>query len=175
MISIKTMGLLTTVIFTVFLNADANVILDDKLNKSKLLEVAGKSSRYNHEEHFPHDYFLIPKNLPYAFKIVLYHSESSELGLSKNKIQTLIEMKKKTKPIVLKMAKEIKLLELSLVTLIESHIGSVKITDEMDSLIHEISMKKAQLTKVHIKCILKVQSLLSAEEKRKVNILIDKF
>ena len=161
-------------IFTSLLNADVNIVRDKDLMKQQLIKISGKTSRYNHAESFPHDYFLIPKNLPYAFKIVLYHPESSQLGLSKKKIQAFVDLKKKTKPIVLKKAKMIKNLELSLVSLIEKHSGEVKLTDDMNRLINKIAIEKAKLSKIHINCILNVQSLLTEEEKKKINLLINK-
>ena len=161
------LGIVMISLFTQFLHAEANIIRDKKLMQSELIKVAGDVSRYNQEESFPHDYFLIPKNLPYAFKIVLYHPQSSELGLSKEKIQILVELKKKTKPKVIKKAKEIKALELTLVNLIEEHKGKAILTDKINNLIDKIAFEKSNLSKIHVQCILNVQSLLSIEEKRK--------
>ena len=67
------LGIVMIFLFTAFLHAEANIIRDKKLMQSELIKVAGDVTRYNQEESFPHDYVLIPKNLPYAFKVVLYH------------------------------------------------------------------------------------------------------
>lgn len=151
------------------LMADANIPMDRKAMKAKMTEMAGETSRFNQNEHFPKEYFLIPRNLPYALGLVLHHPKSSTLGLSKEQIEKLVAQKKATKPTVLKMAKEVKKLELSLVTMLETDEGNrTKVTDEMSKLVDTIASKKAELTKAHLQCIIEVQNTLTKEQRKKV-------
>ncbi len=55
--------------------------------KEKMSKSCGEVSPFNKNENFPKDYFLIPKNLPFAIGITLHHPRSSELGLSKEQIE----------------------------------------------------------------------------------------
>ena len=151
------------------LMADANVPLDRKAMKDKMTEMAGETSKFNPREHFPKEYFLIPRNLPYALWLVLHHPESSILGLSKEQLGKLVDLKKTAKPLVLKMAKEAKVLELSLVTMIRSSdTKRTEVSKEMNELVDKIAKKKASLTKHHLKCIIDVQNILTKEQRKKV-------
>jgi len=93
---------------TTFLMADANIPIDKKAMKTKMTEMAGETSKFNPREHFPKEYFLIPRNLPYTLGLVLHHPKSSTLGLTKEQLNKLVNLKKETKPTILKSAKEIK-------------------------------------------------------------------
>lgn len=151
------------------LMADANIPVDRKAMKAKMTEMAGKTSKFNKHEHFPKEYFLIPKNLPYALGLVLHHPKSSTLELSKEQIANLVAMKKEKKPTILKNAKEIKKLELSLVAMLETNEGNrTKVTAEMSKLVDEIASKKAELTKAHLQCVIDVQNELTKEQREKV-------
>ncbi len=154
---------------TTLLMADANIPIDKKAMKSKMAKIAGETSPFNKNENFPKEYFLIPKNLPYALGLVLHHPKSSTLGLSKEQIEKLVKMKKEKKPSILKNAKEIKELELSLVNMLESNEGNItKVTKEMSDLVDKIAIKKAELTKAHLQCIIDVQNTLTKEQREKV-------
>ncbi len=158
---------------TTALMADANIPMDKKAMKAKMAEMAGETSPFNKNENFPKDYFLIPKNLPFALGLVLHHPQSSTLGLSKEQIEKLVAIKKAKKPTILKEAKAIKELELSLVKMLESNEGNqTKVSDEMSKLVDEIAKKKAELTKAHLQCIIDVQNILTAEQRKKVDAYI---
>lgn len=155
--------------------ADANIPMDKKAMNAKMTEMAGEVSKFNPHEHFPKDYFLIPKNLPFALGLVLHHPQSSTLGLSKEQIEKLVNIKKERKSSILKGAKEIKALELSLGKLLESDEGNrTKITKEMSELVDEIAGKKAELTKAHLQCVIDVQNLLTKEQRKKVGEYVGK-
>ncbi len=156
-----------------FLMADANVPLDKQAMKAKLSKIAGEKSKFNPREHFPKEYFLIPRNLPYAMGLVLHHPESSTLGLSKEQIDKLLALKKEKKPKVLKMAKEVKDLELSLVSLVVKKSGTfTDVSKEMNALVDTIAKKKAEITKHHLKCIIDVQNTLTKEQREKVGAYV---
>lgn len=154
---------------TTALIADANIPMDKKAMKAKMTKMAGKNSKFNPREHFPKEYFLIPRNLPYALGLVLHHPQSSLLKLTKEQLEKLINLKKETKPTVLKSAKEIKSLELSLVEMLETNEGNrTKMTKEMSILVDNIASKKAELTKIHLQCVINVQNILTKEQRERV-------
>ncbi len=160
---------------TTALMADANIPMDKKAMKAKMTEMAGETSKFNKHENFPKEYFLIPKNLPFALGLVLHHPQSSTLGLSKEQIAKLVAMKKEKKPLILKEAKAIKALELSLVNMLETNEGNqTKVSDEMSKLVDEIAEKKAGLTKAHLQCIIDVQNVLTKEQREKVDAYVGK-
>ena len=151
------------------LMADANVPMDKKAMSSKIKEMAGETSKFNPREHFPKEYFLIPRNLPYALSLVLHHPQSSLLKLSKEQLEKLINLKKEKQPSILKSAKEIKSLELSLVAMLETKEGSrTKVTKEMSELVQKIAIKKAELTNSHLQCVIDVQNILTKEQRERV-------
>ncbi len=151
------------------LMADANIPIDQKAMKAKTAKIAGETSKFNKNEDFPKDYFLISKNLPFALGLTLHHPESSTLGLSKEQIDKLVKIKKEKKPSVLKMAKEVKAMELSLVSLLETDEGSkTEVSKEMSELVDAIAKKKAALTKDHLQCVIDVQNILTKEQREKV-------
>lgn len=156
------------------LSADANIPMDKKAMKEKIAKIAGATSPFNKNENFPKEYFLIPKNLPFALGLVLHHPQSSTLGLSKEQIEKLVSIKKERKPIILKEAKEIKKMELSLLELLEKGEGNQKdVSDEMSKLVDSIAKKKAELTKKHLKCVIDVQNILTKEQRERVGKYIN--
>ena len=151
------------------LMAEANIPIDQKAMKAKTAKIAGDTSKFNQNENFPKDYFLISKNLPYALGLTLHHPESSTLGLSKEQIAKLVTMKKEKKPSIVKMAKEIKTMELSLLSLLETDEGTLtEVSKEMSELVDNIAKKKAELTKGHLQCVIEVQNVLTKEQREKV-------
>jgi hypothetical protein len=149
--------------------AEPNVPLDKKAMKAKMSEMAGEVSPFNKNENFPKDYFLIPKNLPYALGLVLHHPKSSTLNLSREQIRILSNMKKEKQPAILKGSKEIKKMELQLLKLLEKGEGTnKKVTKEMSELVDAIAKKKAELTKAHLQCVIDVQNVLTKEQRKKV-------
>ena len=132
--------------------------------KAKIAKMAGKSSPFNHNEVFPKDYLLIPKNLPYLVGLTLYHPMSSTLGLSKEQIGKIVKIKKVTVPEVLKTAKKIKTLELDLVKMIQKEAP----IEELDAFVDKIAAMKKALTKKHLRCIRAVRAILSKEQRKKV-------
>jgi hypothetical protein len=160
---------------TSLLMAEANIPLDKKAMRAKIEKIAGEVSPFNKHENFPKEYFLIPKNLPFALGLVLHHPESSTLGLTKEQIAKLVQMKKDKKPAILKSAKAIKDLELKLLDLLESNEGNqTKVSDEMSKLVDEIASKKAELTKAHLQCVIEVQNVLTKEQRKKVGAYVNK-
>jgi hypothetical protein len=158
---------------TSLLMAEANIPLDKKAMRAKIEKIAGEVSPFNKHENFPKEYFLIPKNLPFALGLVLHHPESSTLGLTKEQIAKLVQMKKDKKPAILKSAKAIKDLELKLLGLLESNEGNqIKVSDEMSKLVDEIASKKAELTKAHLQCVIEVQNVLTKEQREKVGAYV---
>jgi hypothetical protein len=159
---------------TSLLMAEPNIPLDKEAMKAKIAKIAGEPSPFNKNEDFPKDYFLIPKNLPFALGLVLHHPKSSTLNLSKEQIDTLVKMKKDKKPAIAKKAKEIKNLELKLLNLLESNEGNqTKVSDEMSKLVDEIATKKAELTKAHLQCVIDVQNVLTKEQREKVGAYVN--
>ena len=144
------------------LMAKPNVPMGDM--KAKMAKMAGESSPFNHNENFPKDYFLIPKNLPFLVGLTLHHPMSSTLGLSKEQIEKIAKIKKDTVPEVLKSAKEIKTLELKLVEMIRNEAP----VTELDTTVDKIAAMKAALTKKHLRCIKAVRAVLSKEQRKKV-------
>jgi len=158
---------------TSLLMAEANIPVDKETMKSKIAKIAGEPSPFNKNENFPKEYFLIPKNLPFALGLVLHHPKSSTLGLNKEQIATLVKMKKDKKPAIIKSAKEIKGLELKLLGLLEDNEGNqTKVSDEMSKLVDEIATKKASLTKAHLQCVIDVQNVLTKEQREKVGAYV---
>jgi len=161
------MGLVST------LMANPNIPLDKKALQAKMTKVAGKPSPFNPKENFPKEYFLIPKNLPFALGLVLHHPKSDTLGLSKEQIDTLLKMKKEKQPAILKEAKAIKAMELKLLDLLESNEGNqTKVSEAMAKLVDEIAQKKASLTKAHLQCVIEVQNVLTPEQRKKMEELV---
>ena len=159
---------------TSLLMAEANVPLDKEAMKEKIAKIAGEPSPFNKNENFPKEYFLIPKNLPYALGLVLHHPQSSTLGLSKEQIATLVKMKKDKKPAIVKGAKIVKDLEIKLLNLLESNEGNqTKVSDKMSKLVDEIAGKKAELTKAHLQCVIDVQNTLTKEQREKVGAYVN--
>ena len=155
------------------LMAEANIPLDKKAMKAKIEKIAGEVSPFNKNENFPKEYFLIPKNLPFALGLVLHHPESSTLGLTKEQIAKLVQMKKDKKPAIIKSAKAVKGLELKLLGLLENNEGNqTKVSDEMSKLVDDIASKKAELTKAHLQCIIDVQNVLTKEQREKVGAYV---
>jgi hypothetical protein len=155
------------------LMAEANIPIDKKAMKAKVAKIAGEVSPFNKHENFPKEYFLIPKNLPFALGLVLHHPESSTLGLTKEQIAKLVQMKKDKKPAIIKSAKAVKNLELKLLGLLENNEGNqTKVSDEMSKLVDDIASKKAELTKAHLQCIIDVQNVLTKEQREKVGAYV---
>ena len=159
---------------TSLLMAEANIPVDKKAMRAKTAKIAGETSPFNKQENFPKEYFLIPKNLPFALGLVLHHPQSSTLGLSKEQIATLVKMKEDKKPAIIQSAKAIKGLELKLLEVLETNEGNqTKVSEEMSKLVDEIASKKASLTKAHLQCIIEVQNVLTKEQREKVSAYVN--
>ena len=147
----------------------ANVPLDKKAMQEKILLKAGKPSPFNKNENFPNEYFLIPKNLPFALDLVLDHPKSSTLKLTEKQMKTLVKMKEEKTPEIVKSAKRIKNLELKILELLEEDEGNqTSVSHEIAMIVNEIADKKADLTVEHLQCILDVQNILTKEQREKV-------
>ena len=159
---------------TTLLMAEANIPVDKKAMKEKTAKIAGEPSPFNKNENFPKEYFLIPKNLPYALGLVLHHPQSSTLGLTKEQLAELIQMKKDKTPAIVKSAKAIKGLEIKLLSMLETNEGNqTKVSDDMSKLVDEIATNKAELTKAHLQCVIDVQNVLTKEQREKVGAYVN--
>ena len=134
--------------------------------KARLAKAADKPGMFlRGKEVFPKDYFLVPKNLPYMVGLSLYHPQSSTLNLNDNQIEKIQKIKKSTVPAVLKVAKEIKKLELELAKNIAIEDKEPKSQYE---LVDKIAKLKADLTKAHLRCISDVKKILTKEQFEKL-------
>ena len=132
----------------------------------KLQKAAGKQGKFVvGKDNFPKSYFLVHQNLPYLVGLTLHHPKSSSLGLSKKQIQAIQEIKKRTVPLVIKKAQEIKLLELKLAENIAIDLNTPK---SQYKIVDEIAKLRAELTKAHLSCINDVRAVLSNEQYKKL-------
>lgn len=133
---------------------------------AKLKEAAGKPGMFiKRKENFPKDYFLVSNNLPFLAGLSLHHPKSSSLGLSKEQIKKIVEIKKRTVPEVLKASKQVKALELELAQNIAVDENSA---ESQYKLVDEISKIRTDLTKAHLKCINEVRAVLTKEQYQKL-------
>ena len=142
--------------------ADANLEKNPE-NVKKLQKAAGEKSPYYRakKEVFPKDYFLVSQNLPFLVGVTLFHPNSDTLKLEKKQLDALVEMKNTTVPAAVKMAKKIKTMELELA---KATLEDKKEPKSLYELVEKISTARAELTKAHLACIHKVQSILSDEQ-----------
>ena len=136
--------------------------IDNSGMKESIAHIAGEKGIFVKDEVFPKDYFLISKSLPFAVGLTLHHPRSSELNLSDKQLDMIQIIKGKTVPIVVKAAKEIKLLEIALS---KRMVAGAKAIDE-EKAVNEIADKKASLTKHHLKCIEKVRVILTPKQRK---------
>ncbi len=129
----------------------------------KLEKLAGSAGPFVAKENFPHDYFLVPKNLPFLVGLALYHPASSELELTKEQTDKIVtikdELTKKATPIALK----IKNLEISLMQKMVIDEQKAKAKD-MYKTLDEIAALRVELSKIHLDCIEGVRDTLSKEQ-----------
>ena len=142
--------------------ADANLEKNPESIK-KLQKVAGEKSPYYRaeKEAFPKDYFLVSQNLPFLVGISLFHPNSDSLKLDKKQLEAIIESKNITVPVVIKMAKQIKTMELELT---KATLEDKKTPESLNKLVEKISKARTELTKAHLKCIHNIQKILSDEQ-----------
>ena len=145
-----------------------NAIADANLKKNpesikKLQKAAGEKSPYYRikKEAFPKDYFLVSQNLPFLVGVTLFHPNSDTLKLDKKQLQAIIEIKNTTVPVSIKMAKQIKMMEQELAKAI---LEEKKDPQSLHPLVEKISKARTDLTKAHLSCIHKVQSILTDEQ-----------
>ncbi len=129
----------------------------------KMEKMAGSAGAFTTKENFPKDYFLMPKNLPYLVGMTLYHPSSSNLELSKQQIEAILNIKKELMSAAAKKALVIKKLELDVMQKISFKHKSVKAA-ELYPAIDEIAKLRAELTKIHLDCIEKVKAVLTPEQ-----------
>ena len=133
---------------------------------AKLAKAAGKPGQFIRiKEEFPKDYFLVPNNLPFLAGLSLHHPMSSSLGLSKEQIKAILDIKKRTVPPVVKTSQEIKKLELKLAQNIAIDTNSAKSQYEI---VEAIGKKRIELTKAHLQCINDVRAVLTKEQYKKL-------
>jgi hypothetical protein len=154
--------LFTSLAFSITAQAEANLPppVEDMV---KLEKMAGSAGPFTVKDNFPKDYFLIPKNLPYLVGLSLYDPSSSKLNLTQKQIDALVEIKKTVTSKVAKDALVIKKLELEIVEKMTLKHKNAKAKDFYKA-IDKIAKLKAALTKAHLDCIEKVQSILTKEQ-----------
>lgn len=151
----------STLSFFVATLINAAPVVDTKDFKEKIKKAAGEKGMFVKKENFPKDYFLVPKNLPFLVGLSLHHPKSDTLNLTKEQIEKIKEIKKKTVPEVLKTAKKIKALELKLVDNIAININTAQ---SQNKLVEEIGKLRIELTKKHLLCINSVRKVLSKKQ-----------
>ena len=142
-------------------NAMANPNLEkNPENLKKLQKMAGEKSPYYRvkKEVFPKDYFLVSQNLPFLVGISLFHPNSDTLKLDKKQLEAIVEIKKTTVPVSIKMAKQIKMMELELA---KASLEEKKEPKSLNELVEKISKARTDLTKAHLACINKIQTRVS--------------
>lgn len=155
-------------LLTIGLTLGLSIVLMAKPNiantehHANLEKMAGEKGMFAQHEAFPKDYFLISKNLPFSIGLTLHHPESSTLGLSKKQTDALLTIKGNTIPMVIKAAKEIKALEL---TLSDKMVKGAKASTMHDA-VDEIAKLKAALTKAHLKCIESARAILTDTQRK---------
>ncbi len=145
-------------------NAMANANLQKNPESlKKLQQAAGEKSPYyrTEKEAFPKDYFLVSQNLPFLVGVTLFHPNSDTLKLDKKQLEAIVEIKKTTVPVSVKMAKQIKAMELELV---KASLDEKKDPKSLNELVDKISKARTDLTKAHLTCIHKLQNILSDEQ-----------
>jgi len=142
--------------------ADANLEKNPESIK-KLQKAAGEKSPYYRaeKEAFPKDYFLVSQNLPFLVGISLFHPNSDSLKLDKKQLKAIMESKNTTVPVAVKMAKQIKTMELELA---KATLEDKKTPESLNELVEKISKARTDLTKAHLKCIHNIQKILSDEQ-----------
>ncbi len=139
----------------------AKPIVDPSAMHKKMAQMTKEKAFFAPHEKFPKDYFLITKNLPFMVGLTLHHPQSSTLGLSKDQIDKIQAIKKTTVPKVVKIAKEIRGLELKLTENVVFKDDDFK---SQSDLINKIASLKVKLTQKHIQCIQKVKKILTKKQ-----------
>lgn len=129
----------------------------------KLEKMAGRAGPFVAKENFPHDYFLIPKNLPFLVGLALYNPASSELELTKEQINKILKIKEDLTDKATPIALEVKKLELDLMQKMVLDEKNPKASD-MYSKVDEIATLRAKLSKIHLDCIEQVRAVLSKKQ-----------
>ncbi|HIO95346.1 MAG TPA: c-type cytochrome [Campylobacterales bacterium] len=156
------------IVTTLALALSGNAVADSNLKKSseniqKIEKIAGEKSPYyrSQKESFPKDYFLVNQNLPFLVGIALFHPNSDTLKLDKKQLEVIIKSKNTTVPVAMKMAKQIKTMELELA---KATVEEKKDPKGLNELVEKISKARTDLTKAHLKCIHNIQTILSDEQ-----------
>ncbi len=133
---------------------------------AKLKKMAGEQGQfYVGKENFPKDYFLVPNNLPFLAGLSLHHPKSSNLNLSDKQIKDIQAIKKRVVPPVIKVSKDIKILELKLAQNIAIDTNTAKSQYEI---VDAIGKLRIDLTKAHLQCINDVRAILTKEQYKKL-------
>ncbi len=156
------------IIAGIALMLSGNVMANANLEKNpesikKLQKAAGEKSPYYRakKEVFPKDYFLVSQNLPFLVGISLFHPNSDTLKLDKKQLKAIIEMKNTTVPVSVKIAKQIKMMELDLA---KASLDEKKDPKSLNELVEKISQARTNLTKAHLACIHSIQKILTDEQ-----------
>ncbi len=128
--------------------------------KARLLKIAGPLGPFAMSEDFPKSYFLISKNLPFMVGLTLGHPMKTKLGLTKEQVSKIKEIKKNTVPVVAKAGKKIKLKEIELAN---KFIAGASV-DDMAEMVEDIAEMRTKLTKKHLVCIDQVRAILTTKQ-----------
>jgi len=123
------------------------------------------NSPFVESDHFPKDYFLIPYNLPHYLGLILHHDGAEQLDLSREQLEAIKEIKKKTFPVVMQKAKNIKKMEVEFARAVVEMKGDV---ETRFLLVEIIAKAKTELTKMHLRCLEQVSQKLTEEQYTKL-------
>ncbi len=151
----------------------ASPVLEKGDFASKLKKASGKQGQFVvGKDNFPKSYFLVPQNLPFLVGLSIYHPKSSTLGLSKEQIKKIEDVRDSTVPAILKKARKIKDMELKLAQNIAIDTNTA---ESQYDLVDEISKLRTELTKAHLSCITHMREILSKEQYKKLLVYATKM
>ncbi len=131
---------------------------DAKQHMKQLKGGATEKGPYAAYDRWPKDYFLIPQNLPFMVGLSLYKPGHETIGYSEQQKAQIHKIRSATVPAVLKIAKEIKAMELDLANKLVMEKVPPK---DLYHMVDEIAALRAKLTKAHLDCIYAVQQVIT--------------
>jgi hypothetical protein len=104
--------------------------------------------------------FLISSGLPHMTKLLMQHGDDPELALSEDQKRQLLIVRKTTMQNVKRLSPQIEALESKIKTMTMEG----ETTQTLFPMIERLSQLKAEITKVHIRCIHDTKSILTQEQ-----------
>ena len=114
----------------------------------------------NKKEHKLHSLFLINGKLPHLMKPIKAHWDDPVLGLTAAQKKQLKAVQKESMAVVNQLKQEIPPLENE----VKKELMAGKTPEEIRPLVEKIAALKSRGTMVHLNCLYKVRSILSAEQ-----------